>query len=135
MLDLFKDFTCRFVLGNGDIDSERINESCENYGFGCVEASSSFEYSGKKFFVFHGDDVPLFRTIVALQEYDYIIKGHTHFFEDYFRNNSHIINPGSVHSIEHTVAVLHIDTDEVEKIVLDEIDLDNEDEQSASYDD
>ncbi|HON77232.1 MAG TPA: YfcE family phosphodiesterase [Spirochaetota bacterium] len=124
MLELFKDFKCRFVLGNSDIDAEFINMKSEQLGFGRVDTSSSFEVDGKKFFIFHGNDVPLFRKIVALGEYDYIIKGHTHFFEDYVSNTTRIINPGTLYgNDEHTIALLDTEKDKVEKIKISEDDM------------
>lgn len=124
MLELFRDFKCRFVLGNSDIDAEFINMKSEQLGFGGVDASTSFEVDGKKIFIFHGNDVPLFRQIVATGEYDYIIKGHTHFFEDYVSNDTRIINPGTLYgNEEHTIAILDTDKDKVEKITIHEDDV------------
>ncbi|HPB81789.1 MAG TPA: YfcE family phosphodiesterase [Spirochaetota bacterium] len=124
MLELFRGFTCRFVLGNSDIDAEFINMKSEQLGFGCVDTSSSFDADGKRFFIFHGNDVTLFRKIVAMGEYDYIIKGHTHFFEDYTSNNTRIINPGTLYGHdEHTIAILDTEKDKVEKIIINEDDI------------
>ena len=39
MLRLFKDFRCKFVLGNGDIDDEALNAEAAKLGFGKIEAS------------------------------------------------------------------------------------------------
>jgi len=117
MLKLFSEFKCKFVLGNGDIDIEDLNRECENMGFGCMDTECVFEAEGKKFMLFHGDNVPKFRNAVASGKYDYIIKGHTHFFENYVSNKSRIINPGSLYgSEEFSVAVLDTETDRVEMI-------------------
>ena len=121
IMELFGQFTCKFVLGNSDIDADVINEKALKMGFGEVCEYCELEADGKKIFVFHGSDVPLFRDIVSSGKYDYIIKGHTHFFENYISNKSRIINPGTLYGREEsTVAVLDTATDRVEKIRIDE---------------
>ena len=121
MLPLFEDFDCRFVLGNGDIDVEELNKISENFGFGKIEESCKLEIEGKRIIVFHGFNVPLFRQAVSSGEYNYIIKGHTHFFENYTANNTRIINPGSLYgSDEFSIAILDTETDRVEMIRIED---------------
>jgi putative phosphoesterase len=121
MLGLFKDFPCKFVLGNSDIDIESLNTECGKLGFGCIGNCCTFKADGKNFMVFHGDDVPMFRTAVASGSYDYVIKGHTHFFENYISNKTRVINPGSLYgSDEFTIAILDTETDRVERILIEE---------------
>jgi uncharacterized protein len=121
MLKLFREFDSIFVLGNGDIDLEDLNREAAALGFGSIEDSCTFELQGKKFIAFHGNKVPAFRQAVASGEYDYIIKGHTHFFENYVSNNTRVINPGSLYSTDEcSVAILDIDNDRVERIRVEE---------------
>ena len=120
MLQLFEKFNCKFVLGNADIDVEDINKKAEDLGFGCIDNVCTFALEDKKFIVFHGNDVPAFREAVASGEYNYIIKGHTHFFENYISNNSRVINPGSLYSgDECSIAILDLQTDKVEMIRIE----------------
>ncbi|HOD15152.1 MAG TPA: YfcE family phosphodiesterase [Spirochaetota bacterium] len=120
MLRLFKDFRCKFVLGNGDIDDDALNAEAAKLGFGKIEASSTFEAGGKKIIVFHGNDVPLFRAAMASGEYDYVIKGHTHMFENYLSGNTRVINPGALYGADvFTVAILDPETGKVERILID----------------
>jgi len=122
ILELFTPFKCRFVLGNSDIDVEMINVKSEQMGFGNVGEYCDIEVEGKRLFVFHGNNVPLFREIVASGKYHYIIKGHTHFFENYVSNNTRIINPGTLYgNDECTVAILDTVLDKVEKIRIEEV--------------
>ena len=115
MLELFEGFNCKFVLGNADIDIEELNCQSDKYGFGCIDQACSFEADGKRFIVFHGNNVPMFRQTVASGNFDYIIKGHTHFFENYVSNNTRIINPGSLYGTgDCSIAILDTDTDKVE---------------------
>ncbi len=117
MMELFREFDCRFVLGNGDLDVEILNVESEKLGFGCVGETCSLEVENKKIIIFHGNNVPLFRETVASGKYDYIIKGHTHFFENYVANRTRIINPGALYGTEEfSVALLDTKTDKVDMI-------------------
>jgi uncharacterized protein len=119
IIDLFKDFNCRFVIGNADTDIDGLNKECDNLGLDCMGESCEFDAQGKKILVLHGFVVSIFRDAVASGKYDYIIKGHTHYFEDYMRNKTRIINPGSLYrSEENSIAVLDTESDKLEKIVL-----------------
>lgn len=119
IIKLFTEFQCKFVLGNSDIDIDILNNECRNLGFDCMENMCELNIENKKVLVMHGNIVPVFREAVASGKYDYIIKGHTHHFENYIRNNTRIINPGSLFgSDEHSIAILDTDRDEVEKIIL-----------------
>lgn len=121
MLELFTDFPCRLVLGNGDIDCEEINAKSNLLGLCPLDELCAFEADKKKFIVFHGDNVALFREAVASGEYDFIIKGHTHVFEDYTANRSRVINPGALYAAEeYTVAVLDTDTEKLEMIRIED---------------
>lgn len=120
MLDLFREFDCKFVLGNGDIDVEDLNIKAEEMGFGCIEEYCTFSAGGKNFILFHGNNVPMFRKAVASGKYDYIIKGHTHFFENYTSGTTRIINPGSLYSSdEFSIAILDTETDKVDMIRIE----------------
>jgi uncharacterized protein len=119
ILKLFTGFKCKLVKGNADIDLDLLNKQCKKLKIGSLEDSNEFEIEGKKILLIHGNHVPEFRDAVASGKFDYIIKGHTHTFENYIRNNTRIINPGSLCGFEeNTVAILDIETDEVEKIDL-----------------
>jgi putative phosphoesterase len=121
MLELFRDFPCKIVLGNGDIDVEEICDICNKMGNGCAGERVVFEAGGKRIIAFHGDNVAMFREAVVSGEYDYIIKGHTHYFENYVSNNTRVINPGSLYgSDEFSIAVLDTDEDRVTRIRVEE---------------
>lgn len=123
MLNYLKGFDCYIVLGNGDIiDSEEIDMKVQSLGMRSVDTSVEFVCDGKNFMVFHGDNVPMYRAAVASGKYNYIIKGHTHHFENYISNECRIINPGAVYGHdESSIAILDTDSDKVEKISLEEI--------------
>lgn len=117
MLKLFKGLNCKFVLGNVDLDIDLLNQESRRLGFGPVEYTCDLVIEEKRILVIHGNDVPLFRKAVSSGEYDYIIKGHTHCFENYVSNRARIINPGSLYGeSEHTVVILDTTNDSVERI-------------------
>ncbi|MBN2403912.1 MAG: YfcE family phosphodiesterase [Spirochaetes bacterium] len=119
IIDLFREFKCRFVTGNADNNIEALNKECEKLGFDCIGETCEIDADGKKILVLHGYVVSTFREAVASGKYNYIIKGHTHHFEDYIRNNTRVINPGSLsRSEEFTIAVLDTKSDKLEKIIL-----------------
>ncbi len=89
---------------------------------GSIEESAEFTLDGKSIVVFHGNNVPLFREAVSSGKYDYIIKGHTHFFENYVSNEARIINPGAVYGHnESSIALLDVESGKVVKIDIDEL--------------
>jgi putative phosphoesterase len=117
MLGIFKDFKPIFVLGNGDIDAEALNAEAEKLGFGPIQDCREFEADGKKIIVFHGNNVPQFRACMASGDFDYVIKGHTHIFENYIVNRTRVINPGALYAAdEFSVAILDTATGKVERI-------------------
>lgn len=120
MLDIFSNLKCIFVFGNSDIDIEAINNQAQHLGFDPIKSFNDFSVGSKRIIVFHGDNVPMFRKAVMSGDYDYIIKGHTHIFENYTSKNTRIINPGSLFGdTEETIAILETDTGKVEKIRVD----------------
>lgn len=120
IVELFFPVKCVFVLGNSDIDVEMINLRAEEMGCGKVGECCELEVDGKKIFVLHGNDVPMFRKAVSSGKYHYIIKGHTHFFENYVSCSTRVINPGTLYGDEEcTVAILDTETDKVEKIKIE----------------
>lgn len=119
MLRLFDGLNCRFVLGNMDFDIANINKESLRLGFDTVEYSCEIVINGKIILVMHGNNVPVFRNAVSSGKYNYIIKGHTHKFENYISNEVRIINPGSLGSgNERSVIILYLDEDIVEKVVI-----------------
>ena len=120
LISFFKDFDTKIVLGNGDLDYDLINSECIKFGFGPVQKVRTITVDSKLIHVSHGNNVIEFRNAVDSAKYDYIIKGHTHVFEDYVLHGTHVINPGALYRAdEHTVAVLDLDTGKVEKIYID----------------
>ena len=119
ILDLFREFNCKFVYGNADINIDRLNEKCKEIGIDCLSETCEIIAEEKRILVMHGNVIKVFRDAVASGNYDYIIKGHTHHFENYLSNNTRVINPGSAFGTkENSIAVLDTYDDSVEKILI-----------------
>ncbi len=122
MLEYLGGFHCYVVLGNGDVgdgNEEAIRKKGIALGFNPIEYKIEVELGGKMFALFHGDNVPMFREAVACGRFDYIVKGHTHFYENYISNGARIINPGAV-SVHDEASVVTVETESgnIEKIEL-----------------
>ena len=119
MLDFFRGFELHIVLGNCDCDNDELRAKATEVGIQPICCRDEFELDGKSFVVFHGDNVPMFREAVDSEKYDYIIKGHTHCYENYERKKSRIINPGSLcRGEENSIAVLDTDTGQVSDVPI-----------------
>ena len=120
LISFFKDFDTKIVLGNGDLDSDLINSECIKFGFGPVQKVRTVTVDSKLIHISHGNNVAEFRHALDSAKFDYIIKGHTHVFENYISQGTHIINPGALYAAdEYTIAVLDLVNDTVEKIYID----------------
>ena len=111
VLNYFRDFTLYMARGNCD-DLIWLGPYFDGYGQPEPQEIWSLEEAGKKIFLMHGDDAHLYRKIINEGEYDYLIKGHTHFPEDYVRNKTRVLNPGALYrSPRYSVALFDPATD------------------------
>ncbi len=109
MLEYFQDFNLYLARGNTDYLHAEINRKLSEMGKKPMRIFHEMELDGKNFLLTHGDDAIFFRQAVASGAYHYIIKGHTHFTEDYVRNNIRVLNPGALfRADEFTVGILDI---------------------------
>ncbi len=120
MLEYLVGFHCYIVLGNGDIvHEEAIRDRGRVLGFNAIEYKIEVELGGRMFALFHGDNVPMFREAVASGRFDYIVKGHTHFYENYESNGARVLNPGAV-CLDDEASVIILDTEsgKIEQVLL-----------------
>jgi putative phosphoesterase len=121
ILDLFQGFELYLVFGNGD-NPQTLSEACLDRKL--IQPREYFCLSHEKtnLFLFHGHStqVALFREICQNKKFTYVIKGHTHFKEDYRREHIHVINPGALNEREqNTIAILDLKEDKVEFYNID----------------
>lgn len=102
----FQGFTLYLSKGNCDF-LEQLRPEFEKAGQPQPRISHNLEFENKSLLLMHGDDVFLYRDAIAKGGYDYLIKGHTHFAEDYVRGETRVLNPGALHrSDRYTVGLL-----------------------------
>lgn len=119
ILDLFCDFDLFLVQGNGDPDIPQINKKLQSLKKNECHKHYDIQILGKNILLTHGDNIPHFRSAVESGMYDYIIKGHTHFPEDYIRNNIRILNPGALSRASiYSIGILDIEKNNWEIIEL-----------------
>src|SRR5581483_9050143 len=112
MLDHLAGIPSAFVWGNNDFDRRGLERYAENLGIRCLGNFGELELGGKRFAVLHGDDERLKQKLLAEQNFDYLLQGHTHVRADTRVGKTRCINPGALHRArEKTVAILDTDTD------------------------
>lgn len=109
----FQQLDFYFVQGNNDPALSEINLALQKNKMRAAKIFHELDLDGKKICLMHGDDVRLFRSKVAEKKFDYLLKGHTHFPEDYHKENLRILNPGALYrTSRYTVAMLDTQTDD-----------------------
>jgi putative phosphoesterase len=103
-----------FVFGNTDWDRAALARYAQSVGVACHGAFADLELGGKRIAVIHGDDFKLKQRLLAEQNHDYLLQGHTHLRADERFGKTRLINPGALHRArEKTVALLDSETDVV----------------------
>jgi uncharacterized protein len=119
VLDHLAGLPSAFVFGNTDWDRAGLRRYAPTIGVRCLEAFDTVELDGKRIAVTHGDDGPLIRRLLADQDHDYLLVGHSHIAGDERIGRIHIINPGALHRARvKTVALLDLSKDELRWIEL-----------------
>lgn len=99
ILELFQNFQLYLSLGNNDSEAALVAYA-NLLNIPAPKKHWFFSAFGKKILLTHGDDPTFFREVTQPQNpysLNYVIKGHTHFPEDYLRNNIRILNPGPLY--------------------------------------
>lgn len=119
VLDQLAGLDATFVTGNTDYDRQVLLRYGREIGIDARHPMADLTIHGKRIAVLHGDDERLMRTLLAGQDYDYLLHGHTHVRDDRHEGRTRIINPGALHrAAEKTVALLDPDQDTVEFLVV-----------------
>ena len=103
-----------FVWGNTDWDRVNLGRYASSLKIECFDAFGDLVISGKRFAITHGDDARLVRGVLAQQEHDYLLVGHSHRKDDRRVGRVRVINPGALYrAAEKTVALLDTARDEL----------------------
>lgn len=115
VLDNFKGLKMKIVFGNNDGEIEGMNKKAVELGFEQATNEKSFEYEGKKFYVYHGTDRKKLDQAVSSGKHDYVLTGHTHQKRDEKIGKTRVINPGALFRANpYTVALLDAKNDKLE---------------------
>jgi len=78
-----------------------------------ADRALEFTLDGKRFFVIHGNFAEPLNRVLASGDYDYILRGHSHLFEDLRVGRTRLINPGALGDWlkPHSFAVLDVEED------------------------
>ncbi|MFI5381322.1 MAG: metallophosphoesterase family protein [Tepidisphaerales bacterium] len=119
VLDLLVGQRSLFVFGNCDWDRETLRRHAQIIGVPCQNAYADLELDGKRLAIIHGDDAGLKRRILAEQQHDYLLQGHTHMRDDVMVGRTRLINPGALHRANpRTVALLDLASGALEFIEI-----------------
>jgi uncharacterized protein len=116
-IDLLAGLPSAFVFGNTDWDRAGLARYAASIEVACYGNFASLELAGKKLAIMHGDDLRLKQQVLAAQEHDYLLLGHSHVKLDQRVGRTRVINPGALHRVaQKTVATLDTDADVLEFI-------------------
>ncbi len=96
ILDHLAGVHASLVWGNNDWDRRDLERYASRLGIACYGSSADLTLGGKTFAVIHGDNLRLRQSILAAQQHDYLLQGHTHVRHDERVGRTRIINPGAV---------------------------------------
>jgi putative phosphoesterase len=112
ILDYLAGTPSAFVWGNNDFDRRGLQRYAEDLGIQCLGNVGELELGGKRLVVLHGDDERTKQRLLAEQQFDYLLQGHTHVPADSRVGKTRCINPGALHRArEKTVAILDTEKD------------------------
>ena len=111
-IDLLAGLKVAFVFGNTDFDRVALARYAQTIGVPCYGNFADLDLGGKKIAVTHGDDFRLKQRVLANQQHDYLLLGHTHVRADERIGRTRLINPGALHrATTKTVATLDTASD------------------------
>lgn len=119
VLDHLAGLPACFVFGNCDWDRAGLKRYAADIDLACHETFGDLTLGGKRIAVIHGDDHALKRRLLAAQQHDYLLQGHTHVREDTRVGRTRLINPGALHRANpKTAALLDTAGDKLEFIIV-----------------
>jgi hypothetical protein len=119
VLDHLAGLAACFVFGNCDWDRAGLKRYAAHIDLACHDAFGDLTLDGKRIAVIHGDDSALKRRLLAEQQHDYLLQGHSHLREDTRIGRMRLINPGALHRANpKTAALLDTGSDELAFLVV-----------------
>ena len=113
-IDLLAGIPSAFIFGNNDFDRARLTRYAASIDVACYGNYANLELADKKIAVIHGDDFRQKQRLLAAQEHDYLLLGHSHARQDERVGRTRVINPGALHRATiKTVVTLNTAADKV----------------------
>jgi uncharacterized protein len=113
-IDLLAGLKSAFVFGNTDFDRVALARYAASIDIPCYGNFADLRLDNKRIAVTHGDDYKLKQRLLAAQEHDYFLQGHTHIRADERIGKTRLINPGALHrATQKTVATLDTTADKL----------------------
>jgi hypothetical protein len=119
VLDLLAGLPISIVWGNNDFDVASLETYGKALGLSLGTRTLDVTLGGKRFLVMHGDDYSAKRRATELQNFDYLLHGHTHVYSDEKIGRTRVLNPGALYRARpKTIALLDTEADRSERIVV-----------------
>ena len=109
-----------FTFGNNDCDMVAVlEEAAMEQRAHCLKWGGEVTLADRRIAVCHGHLTRDLRPLLDSGP-DYLLSGHSHIARDWMEGNTRRINPGALHRAKlYSVAVLDLETDELEFLFLD----------------
>jgi putative phosphoesterase len=118
-----RDFQVYYAFGNGDIASGAIALSLQQINpESRAGMTLDFTLAGKSFLVIHGNHAEPLKRALESETYDYVLRGHSHLFEDSRFGRTRLNKPGALGDWlkPHSFAVLDVEADSLTHYELKE---------------
>ena len=96
MLDHLAGLPSAFVWGNCDADRLGLQRYGQSLNVQCYGRVGELTLAEKRIAFTHGDDALLRDRLLADQQHDYVLQGHTHIQRDIYVGKTRHINPGAL---------------------------------------
>ena len=107
VMELFRGLPAIFVFGNNDDDRAALQRKARALGFAPLRDELAFAFSGKEICVYHGTLRRRLEALIASQDFDYVLTGHTHRVRNERIGRTRVLNPGALfRASRYTFAVL-----------------------------
>ena len=104
-----------YILGNNEFELVRLRRVFEATSIEYLGEQEVLCVDGKTLCLYHGTRHSTLQRLIREQQYDYLLKGHSHVVEDYTIGRTRVLNPGALWRVQcQTVAVFEPQNDTVQ---------------------
>lgn len=108
-----------YILGNNELEVVHLRKAVEAAGMEFLGEQAELKLNGISICLYHGTRQATLDRLIASQQYDYLLKGHSHYVEDYQSGRTRILNPGALwRAEEYSIAVFEPLKDKFQLIEL-----------------